>query len=73
VKGDIRTIAAGYRLPHFLVSGDLSEINYSSMRGELVEFRRLVRAIAMADLRSDVLPAHMGLVLRGGISRRQDR
>jgi len=41
----LKTIAAGYRMPAFLVSGDLSDINYSSMRGDLVEFRRLVGAM----------------------------
>jgi lambda family phage portal protein len=39
----LRTIAAGYRLPYELVSGDLSRVNYSSIRAGMLEFRRLVR------------------------------
>lgn len=38
----LHAIAAGYRLPYELLTGDLSEVNFSSMRGGLVEFRRLV-------------------------------
>ncbi len=41
----IQTIAAGFRMPYELVSGDLSKVNFSSMRGGLVEFRRLVRTV----------------------------
>lgn len=41
----LRTIAAAYRMPYELVSGDLSAVNFSSMRGGLVEFRRLVRTV----------------------------
>lgn len=41
----LHTIAAGYRIPYELISGDLAEVNFSSMRGGLVEFRRLLRAV----------------------------
>ncbi|MBB5765693.1 phage portal protein [Methylorubrum rhodesianum] len=41
----LQTIAAAYRMPYELVSGDLSQVNFSSMRGGLVEFRRLVRTV----------------------------
>lgn len=41
----IQAIAAGYRMPYELISGDLSEVNFSSMRGGLIEFRRLVGTI----------------------------
>ena len=41
----IQTVAAGFRMPYELVSGDLSKVNFSSMRGGLVEFRRLVRSV----------------------------
>jgi lambda family phage portal protein len=40
-----QAIAAGYRVPYELISGDLSEVNFSSMRGGLIEFRRLVGTI----------------------------
>lgn len=45
VVKSIQGIAAGYRMPYELVSGDLSEVNFSSMRGGLIEFRRLVSAV----------------------------
>jgi lambda family phage portal protein len=41
----IQGIAAGYRMPYELISGDLSEVNFSSMRGGLIEFRRLISTI----------------------------
>jgi lambda family phage portal protein len=41
----LHDIAAGYRIPYELLSGDLSEVNFSSMRGGLVEFRRFVKAV----------------------------
>lgn len=44
-KMSLKTIAAGYRLPYELLSGDLSDVNYSSIRAGLVEFRRLVTAM----------------------------
>lgn len=41
----LQEIAAGWRMPAELISGDLSQVNFSSMRGGLVEFRRLVGTI----------------------------
>lgn len=41
----LKTIAAGYRMPYELLSGDLSEVNYSSIRAGLLEYRRLVYAV----------------------------
>ncbi len=41
----LRTAAAGYGLPYELLSGDLSEVNFSSIRTGLVEFRRSVDTI----------------------------
>lgn len=38
-------IAAGYLMPYELLTGDLSEVNFSSARVGLVEFRRLVDTI----------------------------
>ena len=42
---DEHIIAAGYRVPYELLTGDLSQVNYSSLRGGLVEFRRMVDAL----------------------------
>lgn len=41
----LQAVAAAYRMPAELVSGDLSKVNFSSMRGGLVEFRRLVGTV----------------------------
>lgn len=38
-----RAIASGWRVPYELISNDLSDVNYSSIRAGMVEFRRLVR------------------------------
>ncbi|BCP53791.1 phage portal protein [Kaistia sp. 32K] len=41
----LQDIAAGWRVPYALMTGDLSEVNFSSARVEILEFRRLVRQI----------------------------
>jgi len=41
----LRSVAAGFRVPYELISGDLAEVNYSSIRAGLVEFRRLVSSV----------------------------
>lgn len=38
----LHKVAAGFRIPYELLTGDLSQVNYSSIRAGLVEFRRLV-------------------------------
>jgi lambda family phage portal protein len=38
-------VAAGFRIPYELLTGDLSQVNYSSIRAGIVEFRRIVEAI----------------------------
>jgi len=40
-----REIAVGLGLPDYLLSGDLSDVNYSSIRAGMVEFRRRVEAL----------------------------
>jgi lambda family phage portal protein len=44
-KAALKGIAAGYRLPYELLSGDLSEVNFSSIRAGEIAFRRLVSAM----------------------------
>jgi lambda family phage portal protein len=39
------TIAAGFRVPYALLTGDLSQVNFSSSRVGLNEFRRMVEAV----------------------------
>jgi lambda family phage portal protein len=45
VRTCLHMIAAGLRLPYELLSGDLSQVNYSSIRAGLVEFRRWIETV----------------------------
>lgn len=45
LRAQLHIIAAGFRLPYELLTGDLSQVNYSSIRAGLVEFRRLIDAV----------------------------
>ncbi|WP_414833600.1 phage portal protein [Afifella sp. YEN Y35] len=45
LRAEIRSIAAGVGMPYELVSGDLSQVNYSSARLGLLEFRRRIAAL----------------------------
>jgi len=44
-RASLHTIAAGFRVPYELLTGDLSQVNYSSIRSGLVEFRRMIDAV----------------------------
>lgn len=41
----LHTVAAGFRIPHALLTGDLTQVNYSSSKVGLEQFRRLVSAV----------------------------
>lgn len=41
----LHTVAAGFRIPYELLTGDLSQVNYSSIRAGLTEYRRLVETV----------------------------
>lgn len=45
LKLTIRHIAAGLSLPYEILTGDLSQVNFSSIRAGLLEFRRRVDAL----------------------------
>lgn len=45
LRAQLHIIAAGFRVPYELLTGDLSQVNYSSIRAGLVEFRRMVGAV----------------------------
>ncbi len=45
LRCQLHIIAAGYRVPYELLTGDLSQVNYSSIRAGLVEFRRMIEAV----------------------------
>nr|WP_232478877.1 phage portal protein [Roseomonas rosulenta] len=68
----LRAIAAGLGVPEYLLTGDLRQANYSSLRASLVEFRRRIEAFQhLVLIRQFVRPvwerfiAHA--VLRGAI------
>jgi lambda family phage portal protein len=44
-RAEIQSIAAATGLTYELLSGDLSRVNYSSIRAGLIEFRRMVRQV----------------------------
>lgn len=44
-KVQLHIIAAGWCLPYEILTGDLSEVNFTSHRAGLIEFRRMVSAI----------------------------
>ena len=45
VRAALRKIAAGLRVPYELLTNDLSQVNYSSSRVGILEFRRFIRSI----------------------------
>ncbi|KAB2883030.1 MAG: phage portal protein, partial [Pseudorhodoplanes sp.] len=45
LRAQLHIVAAGFRLPYELLTGDLSQVNYSSIRAGLVEFRRMIDAV----------------------------
>lgn len=45
VRSKLRSIASGMRLPYELLTNDLSQINFSSSRVGILEFRRFVRSM----------------------------
>jgi lambda family phage portal protein len=45
LRAQLHIVAAGFRMPYELLTGDLSQVNYSSIRAGLVEFRRMVEAV----------------------------
>jgi len=57
LRAQLHIIAAGYRVPYELLTGDLSQVNYSSLRGGLVEFRRMVDALQFHEEHGEVCPA----------------
>jgi len=54
-KLQLRGIAAGLGIPEYLLTGDLSNANYSSLRAGMLEFRRRVEAIQFHTIIPQVL------------------
>ena len=44
-RSQVHSIAAGTRVPYELISGDLSQVNFSSFRAGMNEFRRMIEAL----------------------------
>lgn len=44
-SSQLKTVAAGFRIPYELLSGDLSQVNFSSMRSGLNQFRRFTQSV----------------------------
>ncbi len=44
-RTQLHAIAAGLKITYEQLTGDLSQVNYSSLRGGLLEFRRMIEAI----------------------------
>ena len=45
IKLQLRAVAAGLGVPEYLLTGDLSQANYSSLRASLVEFRQRIEQL----------------------------
>lgn len=50
IRTQLRGIAAGMGIPYEMLTGDLSSVNYSSIRAGLVEFRRRVEQVQHSTL-----------------------
>lgn len=73
LSAELRAVAAGMGVPAHLVSGDLRQANYSSLRADLVSFRQRVEQIQYGVLAPQLLRAvHsravQSLVLSGALN-----
>lgn len=69
LKHGLRQLAAGLGLPDFLLSGDLSNANYSSLRAGLLPFRQRVEQIQYGVLVPQFLaPCWRAVMLHGILS-----
>jgi len=77
VKQHLAMIAAGFGVPYALMTGDLSETSFSSMRGGWLDFRRRVSLtqwhVVIPGLCERVCIAAMDAAILAGIIRRADR
>jgi hypothetical protein len=62
-------VSASLGLPYHLVTGDVRQANYSSLRAELVEFRRRVEQLQHGGDRAPALPPDLGAVDVDGLGR----
>jgi len=73
LRAEIRSIAAGVGMPYELASGDLSQVNYSSARLGLLEFRRRIAALQRNLLVARfLLPVWRRFLLLEGLAGRID-
>ena len=64
-KAMLRTIAAGYRIPYELLTGDLSDVELFEHPRWHHRVPQVYSILPVADRYSDVPAARVGLVLRG--------
>ena len=69
----LRSIAAGLGVPEYLLTGDLSQANYSSLRAALVEFRTRLEQLQYQRDRLPVLPPDLARVDADRSARRPPR
>jgi lambda family phage portal protein len=50
LKLQLRSVAAGLGVPEYLLTGDLSQANYSSLRAALVEFRTRIEQLQFSTI-----------------------
>lgn len=55
LRSQIRSVAAGLGMPYKLLSGDLSQVNYSSARLGLLEFRRRITTLQKTMITGQLL------------------
>ncbi|MBN9074869.1 MAG: phage portal protein [Rhizobiales bacterium 65-79] len=69
LKNNLRQLAAGLGLPEFMLSGDLSQANYSSLRAGLLPFRQRVEQVQYGVLVPQFLaPCWRAVILHGILS-----
>lgn len=67
LKSQIRGLAAGLGVPAFMVDGDMSDANYSSMRASLLPFRRRIEAFQYHTLVPQLLAPVWRRVITGEV------
>ena len=75
VKFELHLIAAGFGVPYEMMTGDMKEVNFSSARVRLLDFRRAVSRMQWLTIIPKMLePIHQAFIdaayLSGAIQRR---
>ena len=73
VKDAMRRIAAGVGLTYEMLTGDYSQVNYSSARAGMLEFRRFASGCAVSPAGVSILPTGLAPVRCVASLHRRDR